>query len=354
MPTLTGRQGSWELPHFHQWQHRSADYRAPIVPLISSDTRVVTIGSCFAEELARGMARLKIGGAMHPTGLFYNTGSIRQEIERIFGGWPEYAAEPMWRIRDGWVHPFKNADRVFETEAELRRWSDDLDRAAEALFRSAEVIVITLGLIEAWRNPVTRNVYRVLPHPDVFQDLRPVFTRLTVNEMQADLECIRTTIRRHTRAELIVTVSPVPLHATMTDRDVRIANVESKSRIRAAVSEFVETHPDVRYFHSYELVTTSERLSDFMEADGRHVQRRAVDYILSQFVRTFGSGLAIPDVDESWITQPEKTAARPRPKPIERVVTMIPRPLREAVLSRLPRDTRESLRALVRNIKARQ
>ena len=32
----------------------------------------------------------------HPGGLFYSTTTIRQELERLGGGWPERAAEPKW------------------------------------------------------------------------------------------------------------------------------------------------------------------------------------------------------------------------------------------------------------------
>ena len=107
------------------------------------------------------------------------------------------------------------------------------------------------------------------PHPAVFPSLAPTFHRLTVAEMLEDLERIRRVVRDTFGATMIVTTSPVPLHATFTALDVRVANTESKSRIRAAVSEFVDRHPDVQYFHSYEMVTTAERQSDFFREDGR-------------------------------------------------------------------------------------
>ena len=78
---------------------------------------------------------------------------------------------------------------------------------------------------------------------------------------------------------------------------------DKESRIRAAVSEFVERHPDVRYFHSYEMVMTAERQSDYFREDGRHVHRHAVKYIVSQFLRLFGDpSLQMTDVDSSWLT----------------------------------------------------
>ena len=132
--------------------------------------------------------------------------------------------------------------------------------------------------------------------------------------MLDDLERIRRVVHDTSGATLIVTTSPVPLHTTFTALDVRIANTESKSRIRAAVSEFVDRHDDVRYFHSYEMVVTAERQSDYFREDGRHVQRRAVRYIISEFLRLYAEpSLHLADVDTSWLTPITKTAAEPVP-----------------------------------------
>ena len=309
MPQLTGKLGTWELPHVHMWRDRGTEIGFERRPIITADSRIATIGSCFASELAASMARIGLRGAMHPTGLFYTTRSIRQEIDRIFGGWPEHDQEPIWQTARGYVHPFKDYHRAFPTADELQTWSTDLDERGRQLFRTADVIVITLGLIESWFNPRTGNHFRQIPPPEVFTALAPSFTRLTTGGMREDLEAILASIRRHSAAKVIVTVSPIPLHATVTPHDVRVANTESKHRIRAAVSEFAEAHPDVHYFHSYEIVTTAERQSDFMLDDGRHVTRQAVDYIVRQFLAMFASdGVHVPVADVSWLTQTTKTA----------------------------------------------
>ncbi len=285
------------------WKDRGVPYRAARVPLVEPSTRIATIGSCFATELANGLKRMKLGGGQHPAGLFYNTKSIRQELERIVGGWPERRAEPYWPVDAGFAHPFKDVTHHFATEAEIAAWSDDLDREADALFTNADLVVVTLGLIETWRNPSTGNTFRQIPHPEAFGRTPAEFHRLDQATMREDLEAIRRVVVEGLGAKLVVTVSPVPLVATMTPLDVFVANTESKSRIRSAVSEFVAAHDDVHYFHSYELVTTAERQSDFMKEDGRHVKRAAVEYILADFLRVFaGPGVEVPEVDRSWMT----------------------------------------------------
>ena len=319
MPVLKSRLGDWELDHVHEWSQRELVMRAPTQPLIGPTTKVATIGSCFASELGAMMGEVGIVGGMHPGGLFYSTATIRQELDRIGGGWAERAAEPAWRVGEGFVDPFRSYDVVHPDEAILEASRREADAAADGLFQDARVVVATLGLIETWRNPATGNTFRQIPHPAVFRDLAPEFHRLTVADMLDDLEHIRSLVRDRLKAELVLTTSPVPLHSTFTKLDVRIANVESKSRIRAAVSEFIDRHPDVHYFHSYEMVVTAERQSDYYREDGRHVHRHAVRYIVSEFLRLFGTPeVRMPDLDSSWLTPITQTAPTPTREPREK------------------------------------
>lgn len=316
MPSLSGRIGTWELEHVHAWSDRSLVIRAPERRIVDPDTRVATIGSCFAQELASMMGEAGIAGSMHPGGLFYSTATIRQELERIAGAWPERAVEPLWRTPGGIVDPFRDYHRAHPDEAAALADRAAADERADRVFRGAGVVVVTVGLIETWRNPETGNTYRQIPHPAVFPGLGAELHRLTVAEMVDDLERIRRVVRETLGAELVVTASPVPLHATFTPLDVRVANMESKSRIRAAISELVDRHPDVHYFHSYEMVVTAERQSDYFREDGRHVHRHAVRYIVSEFLRLFADpALHLAEVDASWLTPITATAASVEPLP---------------------------------------
>ena len=318
MPQLHSRLGTWDLENVHAWADRSVEIRAPAIPLVAPETRVATIGSCFAAELAKMMGQVGIRGAMHPGGLFYSSRTIRQELERIAGGWPERATEPLWHVEAGWIDPFRDYSTPYPDEPALLEARAAADVAADEVFRGAGLVVCTLGLIESWLSPSTGATYRQIPHPGVFAGLGPIYHRVTVAQMLDDLERIRAIVRDDLGAQLVLTVSPVPLHTTFTALDVRTANAESKARIRAAVSEFVDRHPDVHYFHSYEMAVTAERQSDFFREDGRHVHRHAVRYIVSEFLRLYADpSLQLTDVDTTWLTPIEKTAAVVAPEPRE-------------------------------------
>jgi hypothetical protein len=324
MPTLKSSLGDWHVESLHNWSDRALVIRARADPIISPATKVATVGSCFASELASMMGKVGIVGGMHPGGLFYSTATIRQEVERIAGAWPERAQEPSWQVEGGWIDPFRDYRTTHPDEPTLLHERAAADTAADGLFEGAGVVVATLGLIETWRSRTTGNTYRQIPHPGAFPTLDVAFHRLTVTEMLEDLERIRQVVVERLGAVLVLTTSPVPLHTTFTDLDVRVANTESKSRIRAAVSEFVERRPDVRYFHSYEMVVTAERQGDYFREDGRHVHRHAVRYIVSEFLRLFGDpALHMTDVDASWLTPIDQTAPTVGP---QRAIAKVPRP----------------------------
>ena len=120
MRTLSSRIGDWQLPRLHMWKERQLELRAEPRPLVGPDTRVATIGSCFASELAKAMDRLGLRGAMHPAGLFYTSRSIRQELAHVFGESSAQRDEALWTTAAGLVHPFKDYSKAFASEAELR------------------------------------------------------------------------------------------------------------------------------------------------------------------------------------------------------------------------------------------
>ena len=87
---------------------------------------------------------------------------------------------------------------------------------------------------------------------------------------------------------LIVTVSPVPLHATFqaNDKHVIEATVLAKSVLRIAMDEFVRNNSDrVSYFPAFETVMWCSK--DPWEQDARHVRRETVANVMRLFEEIF-------------------------------------------------------------------
>jgi hypothetical protein len=90
----------------------------------------------------------------------------------------------------------------------------------------------------------------------------------------------------HPNSHIIVTVSPVPLLATFTGRDVVVANSFSKSVLRAVAEEWASDKTNVDYFPSYEIVTNTKR-DVAWENDLRHVRAEVVNSIMNQLKKHY-------------------------------------------------------------------
>lgn len=149
---------------------------------------------------------------------------------------------------------------------------------------ACDLVVLTPGLTETWfdtktglhiqRMPGARQV-RVAPDRFTFEvmDFFQCFEILD--------KTIRT-LRENGTRQIAMTVSPVPLQRTMTDKDILIANTYSKSTLRSAVGLICDRYDFVHYVPSYERVTLSKDPSVW-GPDLRHVTKDFVGTIASTF-----------------------------------------------------------------------
>ena len=152
------------------------------------------------------------------------------------------------------------------------------------------VLIITLGLIEVWRDSKT-GVYTEF-HPDSFSvEARAQSLRVSRHQLRRNsesLEDIHALLTRfgHPDLRILITVSPVPLMATFSKMDVVVANSYGKSLLRAVAQEWAAAHQNVDYFPSYEIVQNSNREMAW-ETDLRHVTGPAVEHIMDLFIREY-------------------------------------------------------------------
>ena len=84
MPILKASLGEWEVPSLHYFKDRGLHPKGMKYPIIDLNSKIATIGSCFAENAVKNLNHRGFDITMHPTGLWYNTFSILQEFQEIF------------------------------------------------------------------------------------------------------------------------------------------------------------------------------------------------------------------------------------------------------------------------------
>jgi hypothetical protein len=91
-------------------------------------------------------------------------------------------------------------------------------------------------------------------------------------------------------ARFILTVSPVPLVATMEDRSVLVSTTYSKSVLRVAAEEVAAAQGGVAYFPSYEVITGNHASGRYFAEDLRDVTEAGVAHVMRLFMRHYVAG----------------------------------------------------------------
>lgn len=160
-----------------------------------------------------------------------------------------------------------------------------------SLIKQCDLVVITLGLVESWYDKEKGIYLNISPHkitvknnPDRYE-----LHVLSYEQIMSCLESIYLTLKENAEIDqnILITVSPVPLHATHRNQDVLQANCYSKSVLRAAVEAFAMLNPSVAYFPSYEMVTLTSPEMVWKGDDYRHVSQSMVQKIMDASITNY-------------------------------------------------------------------
>ncbi|WP_128255036.1 GSCFA domain-containing protein [Falsirhodobacter deserti] len=264
------------------------------------------IGSCFArnveerlQDAGATVSSLRLDlpdlgdSAARATGILnkYNPHAILQEL-RWASGAERFPEEALFQLEgdDVWHDPHlrQNSGNGTKEQVLARR------KALNAYFAQAfdaDVVIITLGLIEAWVDLQTELTLNVLPDPKFLarNKGRFAFRCLSVKDCVTALKNIIAVLRAHGRKDqrIVLTVSPVALGRTFTDEDVIIANMTSKATLRVAAHRLTQDLDGVDYFPSYEAVLHSDPALAWQE-DRLHVSDFMVGRIIGEFLGRYG------------------------------------------------------------------
>jgi hypothetical protein len=287
--------------------------------LINKTDKIVTAGSCFAQNISRSLAKRECGFLDYekaPPGLSF-------ENRQLFG-FSMYSARygniytPLqlynllseaFGVEDdplgGYVfrhllYPDRYIDinrpniepEGFASIEALRTERIRHLNKVKKLFLDMNVFIFTLGLVEYWE---CVEVLRAVPMaPGILWEyagpgsitFRPAVTSFdkVLNDLNNCIELIRRMRKSQTHDfKVLLTVSPVPLTATSQGKHVLIANTEAKSTLRAAASEFSKNYSWCDYFPSYEYITNPACRSNHYNENLRTIRREAVADVMKMF-----------------------------------------------------------------------
>src|SRR5438874_2503489 len=271
------------------------------------DDKFYAIGSCFARGLENALAHYEVAvesaapefATLQPankevSGLGfinkYNTFSILNELRWALDPEAVFPVESIVQVDETiWSDPHTNpALTLAGLEETLQRRA--LMQKVTKRISNCRGVIITLGLVEVWRD-IEADVYlNHTPIPSLLrtQRQRYEFQLTSVAQNFAILEATHALLSRygHPNVRIVVTVSPVPLLNTFSTLDIVVANTYAKSLLRTVAQEWAAAHENVDYFPSYEIVLNSDRAAAW-EPDLRHVKGAGAQHIMELFVRHY-------------------------------------------------------------------
>lgn len=246
---------------------RLRPYRATI----GYENRLLSLGSCFADAVARRLAAAKFRVAANPSGVLFNPLSIAATIES-YAAAAAVGREELHTDGEKWFHYDFHGDFAAPTPDEaLRRMNAARQRAAEAL-RAADRVMITFGT--AW---VYEREGRAVANCHRQPAAQFVRRRLAVDEIVRRFEELLAGPLAGRR--ILLTVSPVR-HLG----DGLEGNAASKAALRLAAELLAERRPEVEYFPAYEILTDDLRDYRFYADDLVHPAPQAVEYVWERVV----------------------------------------------------------------------
>jgi len=149
---------------------------------------------------------------------------------------------------------------------------------------ASDVFVFTLGLCETFRDIDEDAYLNITPDPRTATGRNLEFKLL---DQEDNINCLRAIVRSlrtvRPNAEVVLTVSPVPLDITFTEMDIVVANSLAKSTLVSAAHAVASEDTGCYYFPSYEMVMSSAQEHAWLW-DRKHVAPSMVSHIMKSFI----------------------------------------------------------------------
>lgn len=252
--------------------------------MIDYSSRILTLGSCFADQLGQMLKMYGFDCMVNPFGTLYNICSVYNSLMRLgaVSGLlrsqdnPLFSKEDVFLRPDGkfvtWSHHSRCGLRQADGTAEdfLKKANQDLNHAAD-FFCQADTVIITLGTSFVYKLKGTEFVVSNC-HKFPAKDFERVFVPTEdTREMIAQIKAM------FPKKRFIFTVSPIRHLA-----DGAHGNNLSKSALLLAIE-----NAGAEYFPSYEIMLDELRDYRWYAEDMTHPSEAAIKYIFEKFTEAF-------------------------------------------------------------------
>ena len=264
---------------------------------ISYQSKIASIGSCFAENMGQKFAFYQFQTTTNPFGIIFNPISIEKIIRRVIS--KDYFSEKDVFFHNERWHCFEIHSELSHPDKDcfLNNLNEILDSFFEKISTSTHFI-ITLGTSWVYKtneDEFVANCHKVPQN----QFSKHLLSTIKISEsLQNSIDLVS---KINPKCEFIFTISPVR-HI----KDGFAENQVSKSHLIAAVYDLVQNQNEISnisYFPSYEILIDELRDYRFYSEDLLHPNTTAIDYIWTRYVATNVDKTSILTMNEVEVIQ---------------------------------------------------
>ncbi len=240
---------------------------------ISLQSKLVSIGSCFAQVMGDKLNYNKVKVLNNPFGTTFNPVSLRTLVINALEGTYDLSYvlnNEVWYAYE--LHSSHSSTQLDLLQTNVQKVFDDTRKALV----DADILMITLGSAFVYQhieNKLVVNNCHKMPSSLFTKEL------LKPEEVIKNLMLLISTLRiSNPKVKIIFTVSPV-----RHTKDTLPFNTISKSTLLLAVYEICRNYDFCEYFPAYELLMDDLRDYRFYDEDLIHPNKLAENYIWQKF-----------------------------------------------------------------------
>lgn len=260
---------------------------------IDYNSKILSVGSCFAENMAEKFDYFKFQNETNPFGIIFNPVSIEKLFSRVCNE-DVFTEKDIFFHNERW-HSFEvHSDLSNANRQELLETLNKAITETNKQIKKATHIIVTFGTSWIYRNiestEIAANCHKV-PQKQFSKELLSV--EVIQKSIQNTIDLIQTL---NPNINFIFTISPVR-HI----KDGFVENQLSKSHLFTALHSALNTEHlklNTEYFPSYEIMMDELRDYRFYKEDMLHPNQIAIDYIWKLFSENYISQESISTMQE--------------------------------------------------------
>jgi hypothetical protein len=257
---------------------------------IDYTSKIVSLGSCFAENIGAKFEYFKFQNLVNPFGIIFNPISIESLINRAVNK-IEFTENDLFFHNELWHCYEVHSDLSNDNKEDFLLTLNQIIKESNQQLTDATHIIITYGTSWIYKlkssGAVVANCHKV---PQIQFDKEILSVEVIGKSIQNILDVIQ---KANPNCNVIFTISPVR-HL----KDGFVENQRSKAHLITALHASIFHLPTSMYFPSFEIMMDELRDYRFYAQDMLHPNQVAIDFIWERFCESAIAEEANPIMQE--------------------------------------------------------